>query len=318
MVENNSVDLLDKLGVDWDTLHRRNPRLILLRMPAVGLTGPYRRYLGFGVNFEGLCGLTSLRGYEDADLSEGETVFHMDAASGSAGALAALLALRRRGQTGVGELVELSQAENMMHHIGEYLVDADRTGREHHPIGNRHHRYAPQGCYRCRGDDAWAVISVVAADRWWALAEVTGHPAWIEEERFASIEGRRENHDELDRLIGRWTASLTPDEVFQRCQARGVAAAPVLAELEGLADAHLGARGMFAPNGNEELGTHPYPGHLWSWDGPDLAWGPLPVLGGDNDAVLKGEAGLSDEEYADLAADGHLSLDYLDAEGNPL
>jgi hypothetical protein len=42
------------------------------------------------------------------------------------------------------------------------------------------------------------------------------------------------------------------------------------------------------------------------------------VLGGDNEAVLKGVAGLSDEEYADLAADGHLSLDYLDPEGNPL
>ena len=318
MIENNSVDLLDKLGIDWDTLHDRNPRLILIRMPSVGLTGPYRSYLGFGVNFEGLCGLTSLRGYADADLSEGETVFHMDAASGSAGAFATLLALRRRERTGVGELVELSQSENMLNHIGEYLIDADRTGREHLPIGNRHEVYAPQGCYPCRGRDAWAVISVVDDERWRALAEVTGHPEWVDDPRFASVEDRRANHDELDRLLGRWTTALSPGEVFERCQARGIAAAPVLHELEAMADPHLRARGMFAENGNDELGTHLYPGHLWHWDGPAMAWGPIPILGGDNEAILKGIVGLSDEEYADLEADGHLSLDYLDPEGKPL
>ena len=68
MIENNSVDLIDKLGIGWDELRARNPRLILIRMPSVGLTGPYREYLGFGVNFEGLCGLTSLRGYAGDDL----------------------------------------------------------------------------------------------------------------------------------------------------------------------------------------------------------------------------------------------------------
>ncbi len=318
MIENNSVDLIDKLGIGWDALHARNPRLNLIRMPSVGLTGPYRGYLGFGVNFEGLCGLTSLRGYRGDDLSESETVFHMDAASGSAGALAALMALRRTARTGVGEMIELSQSENMLNHIGELLIDAGRTGREHEPLGNRHHLHAPQGCYPCDGDDAWVVLSVVDEERWRALAGVMGRDELADDPRFATAADRRANHDELDELIAAWTAGRSADDVFHRCQEAGIAAAPVVHELEALADPHLQARAMFAETGNAELGTHTYPTHLWHWDGPELAWAELPVMGGDNEAILKGVAGLSDAEYEALAADGHLSLDYLDPEGNPL
>ncbi|MGB5758233.1 MAG: CoA transferase, partial [Acidimicrobiales bacterium] len=318
MVENNSVDLLDKLGIDWDTLHERNPRLILVRMPSVGVEGPYRSYLGFGVNFEGLCGLTALRGYQDTDPTESEPVFHMDAASGSAGAYATLLALHRRGRTGIGELVELSQSENMLNHLGEYLIDAHRTGAEHGPLGNRHHQFAPQGCYRCQGEDAWVVLSVTDDGAWAGLGSAAGNPDWADDPRFATAAGRRAHHDELDEAITGWTSRHSPREIFLRCQENGVAAAPVLHELEALEDPHLCQRAMFADNGNPELGTHRYPTHLWRWDGPAMAWGPIPVLGGDNEAVFRQLLGLSDQEYQELADGGHLSRDYLDPDGNPL
>ncbi|MEL6981139.1 MAG: CoA transferase, partial [Actinomycetota bacterium] len=318
MIENNSVDLIDKLGIGWEALQARNPQLSLIRMPSVGLTGPYRDYLGFGVNFEGLCGLTAVRGYQDVDMSESESVFHMDAASGSAGAFAALMTLRRRAETGVGELIELSQSENMMNHIGELFIDADRTGREHEPLGNRHHQYAPQGCYRCDGEDAWVVLSVADDDRWRALAALMDQPELADDARFATPAARRANHDALDQLVGQWTEGRSAAEVFHACQGVGIAAAPVLHELEAMTDEHLQARNMFAETGNEELGTHHYPTHLWHWDGPDLAWGELPVLGGDNESVLKDLVGLSDDEYAALEADGHLSRDYLGPDGAPL
>ncbi len=318
MIENNSVDLIDKLGIGWDELHARNPRLILIRMPSVGLEGPYRTYLGFGVNFEGLCGLTALRGYADADLSENEAVFHMDAASGSAGAFAALAALRRRGQTDVGEMIELSQSENMINHIGEYVIESAWTGAEHAPLGNRHRVRAPQGCYPCVGDDAWAVISVGNDDEWAGLASAAGDPAWAADPRFATAAGRREHHDEIDELIGAWTAELTPYEVFHLCQAQRVPAAPVLHELEALADPHLRDRGMFRPNGSIDTGTHEYPTHVWHWDGPDLRWDSLPILGGDNAEIFRNLCGYSDDEYGRLDADGNLSESYFGPDGNPL
>ncbi len=318
LVENNSVDLLEKLGIGWEALHERNPRLIVLRMPSVGSTGPYREYLGFGVNFEGLCGLTALRGYPDLDRSESENVYHMDAASGSAGAFAVLVALRRREQTGLGELVELSQSENMLNHIGEYLIDAERTGANHDSLGNRHRVRAPQGCYRCVGEDAWAVISVGSAEEWAGLGRAAGAPPWATDARFDSAESRRAHHDELDGLIEGWTATLAPYDVFERCQAQGVPAAPVLHDLDALADPHLRARAMFAPNTCEDTGTHEYPTHAWHWDGPPLRFEHLPIMGGDNEAVFKGLLGYSADEYAALDAEGHLSTWYLGPDGQRL
>ena len=314
MIENNSIELLAKLGLDWDTLHDRNPRLILLRMPSVGLSGPYQNFLGFGVNFEALCGLAAIRGYADADLSELDAVYHMDAASGSAGAFATLMALRRRAESGIGELIELSQSENMLQHIGELLIDAERSGVEHTTLGNRHPRRAPQGCYPCQGDDAWVVVSV-GPDQWPALAAAAQHPEWAHDERFSTEAARQIHHDEADQLISAWTANLTSYEVFHRCQAHGVPAAPVLHELEAVADPHLQARGMFRLNGSDETGQYLHPTHLWRWDGPPLRWDRLPVMGGDNEAVLKGVVGLSDHEYDALVQDGHISGDYLGPDG---
>ncbi len=155
LVENNSVSTLDKLGIGWEALHARNPRLVCLRMPPMSLHGPYASYVGFGASFEALCGLTQLRGYRDGDPTTTSPAFHMDPASGATAAFAAMCALRRRDANGRGELVEFAQGENMMHHIGEYFIDADRTGRTHHPGGNRHMARAPQGCYRCAGEDRW-------------------------------------------------------------------------------------------------------------------------------------------------------------------
>lgn len=317
LIENNSVDLLSKLGIDWDVVRERNPKFILLRMPSVGLAGPYKNYRGFGVNFEALCGLGSLRGYPDGDPSENESVFHMDAASGSAGAFAALMALRRRDTTGVGELVELSQSENMLNHIGEYLIDAHRTGERHSAIGNRHSSRAPQGCYPCRGEDAWVVISIGTDQQWIDLCQLSGKD-WDRDHRFGTVAGRRQHHDEIDELIASWTATLEPAEIFTACQGKSIPAAPVLHELEAMADPHLNERGMFRSNSCPDTGHHTYPGHLWRWDGPDLKWGPLPVLGGDNEDVLHRVAGLSQAEIEKLRQERHLSLDFLDPNGNPV
>ena len=249
MIENNSVELMDRLGIGWDELHARNPQLIMIRMPSVGLEGPYRSFLGFGVNFEALCGLGAIRGYRDADLSENEAVFHMDAASGSAGAFAALMALQRRDTTGVGELVEVSQCENMLNHIGEFLVDAARTGAVHQPLGNRHRMHAPQGCYQCLGDDQWAVISVTSDEEWSALVELLDSPDWAVDTELDHVEGRQARHDEIDEHLTVWTSAHTAEQIFDLCQQAGVPAAPVLHEEEALAEPHFrGFRPGRAPN----------------------------------------------------------------------
>jgi crotonobetainyl-CoA:carnitine CoA-transferase CaiB-like acyl-CoA transferase len=318
VVENNSAKVLDSLGLGWEVLRHRNPRLVVLRMPSLGLSGPSAGYIGFGAHVEALCGLTALRGYRDLDLTSSGGTYHMDPSSGAGGAFAVLAALRRRERTGRGELIEFAQAENLLQHIGEQLVDASRSGQDRGTLGNRHPTRAPQGCYPAAGDDQWVVLSVGDDEEWAGLRRAMGDPAWAADERFATERGRRTHHDELDRRLADWTVGLAKREVFDRCRAAGVPAGPVLDEADLLADEHLRARGFFRRNGSEDLGEHEYPGHLWHWDGPPLRWGPISRLGVDNEYVYRKVLGLDDAEWQALADEGHLSLDFVDESGHPL
>jgi crotonobetainyl-CoA:carnitine CoA-transferase CaiB-like acyl-CoA transferase len=318
VVENNAVGVMDKLGLGWESLHRRNPRLVVLRMPALGLDGPMASYVGFGANFEALCGLTSLRGYPDGDLSLTGSVYYMDAASGAAGAYAALVALRRRDRTGVGELVELAQGENMLNLVGEYMIDAARTGRVLPPAGNRHLTDAPQGAYPCEGEDTWMVLTVDSDETWEGLQRAMGSPEWAADPRFADAAGRRSHHDEIDAGLAAWTRSLDRWEAARRCQAEGVAAGPVLGDADAVSDVHLRAREFFRRNGSEEVGWHDYPSHVWHWDGPELLHDGLCPLGAANEEVWSGVAGLDDEAMAALRDGGHLLDHFVDGDGRPI
>jgi crotonobetainyl-CoA:carnitine CoA-transferase CaiB-like acyl-CoA transferase len=232
--------------------------------------------------------------------------------------VATLLALRRRQRTGVGELVELAQAENMLNLIGEYLIDSDRTGRRWSSPGNRQLTDAPQGAYPCVGEDRWVVLTVPDDAAWGGLRRAMGDPPWSADERFASGAGRRAYHDELDAHLAAWTSGLDRWEVTRRCQADGVPAGPVLDEADLVADPHLRARGFFRRNGSDEVGWHDYPGHLWRWTGPDLRWGGLCPLGGANDEVWRDVAGLSDHELQVLRDGGHLLDHFVGPDGTPL
>ncbi|MGE0727179.1 MAG: CaiB/BaiF CoA transferase family protein [Acidimicrobiia bacterium] len=319
LVENNSAKVLDALGIGWDVLHARNPRLIVVRMPSIGLEGPYAHYVGFGAHVEALTGFTSLRGYTDLDLSANGTTYHMDPASGTAAAFATLLAVRRRERTGVGELIELAQAENLVHHLGDHVVEASLSGVARERLGNRHVAFAPQGVYRCAGDNRWVAITVDGDRAWAGLCRAMGDAAvgWAAGAELATADGRRARHDELDVGIGRWTAGLDRFEVARRCQAHGVAAGPVLEEGDVVADPHLAARGFFRRNGSADVGWWDLPGHLWRWDGPPLQWGPIQMMGADNDHVLRRVVGVDDATWDALAADGQLSDSFLDPDGRP-
>lgn len=321
LVENNSVRVLPTLGLDWDVLHARNPRLVVLRMPSLGLTGPYTDYIGFGAHMEALCGFSSLRGYQDLDPTSLDTTYYMDPASGVSAAFAALCALRRRSETGLGELIEFAQAENLMNYIGEYLIDASVTGKPHECHGNRHPHRAPQGAYPCadeaRSSDRWAVLSVADDDQWEKLVAVMGEPAWAADPELATEAGRRARHDELDKRIGEWTGTRSANEVVDVCRSVGVAAAPVFDEHDLFEDPHLTERDWFRSNWCKDVDPILFPGHQWRWDGPPLRWDQLNMMGRDNEQVYKTMLGKTETEMAALDAERHLAFGYLDADGNP-
>ncbi|MFN0027979.1 MAG: CoA transferase [Acidimicrobiales bacterium] len=318
VIENASIGVMDKLGIGWDTLHEVNPQLVMVRMPSMGLDGPYRNFVGFGMHLEALGGSASLSGYLDADPSEKSPVYPMDPAAGTHAALATMAGLRLRQRTGYGLLVEVPQVEVILQHVGEALIAAGWSGVNPPLPGNRHVTFAPQGCYRCAGEDQWLVLSITDDEMWRALRTVMGSPAWAEDPRFDHMEGRRAHHDDVDTYLSEWTARYDPVALFHRCQAAGVAAAPVADQAAQLSDPHLRARGFFRPNRSSEVPSTYMPNHLWRWDGPPMQWGPFNRLGDHNDYVFRDLLGLADAEYEQLSADGHLSLDYLAPDGTAL
>ena len=316
-VENNNVAVLGNLGIDWETLHAANPKLILLRMPPAGIGAPYSSYLGFGAHFEAFSGVTAVRGYADSAPATTTSVFQMDPASGSVGAFAVMAALRRRQKTGQGELVVLPQVENEMNHIGEMFIDAAANGNDNPPLTNRDRNFV-QGAYPTSEDDRFVTITIRDDDEWRRAVEAMGNPEWAADDRFATQAGRLAAQDDIDPAIADWTRSLTRQEVFTTLQGVGVPAGPVMLEDDVFADPHVKARGFLRENTGVSTGTHLHPGHFWKWSGPEMKWEQISGLGLDNEYVYKEILGFSDEQYAQVERDGHIATSYLDPAGNPI
>lgn len=314
-IDNFKANGLDRIGIDISELRRRNPRLIIVRLPPAGLTGDYASYTGFGAQFDALSGLLSVCGHLGSDPTTTPVTTYMDGASGPAGAFAILAALRYRAATGRGQFVELSQHENVINHLGDMFID-QQLGTEPERLGNRDRGRAPQGLYPCREPDHWIAVSVGDDETWAALARVIGHPELAGDERFASPQARYANHDECDRFISEWLSQQAMMTAFHTLQAAGVPAGPLMDDVLFTSDPHLGARQWFRPLSSGDVGTHPHPGFAFS--GVPQAWRRgSPTLGEDNEYVYKKILGVSDEDYRRYEQEKMLATDYLKPDGTP-
>ena len=291
-------------GLDYESLTKIRPDVILISMSGYGQTGPWRDYTAYGMSLEPASGISSFTGYRGGDPLRSGISF-TDPYSGLVGAGAVLAALHYRRRTGKGQHIDLSEQEVAVPIGGYAILDRAMNGRDPERIGNRSPWYAPQGCYPCRGDDDWLVLTVRDDADWRAFCEATGHADWAADERFATLEGRRAHHDELDERIASWTRDQEHIEAMHHLQAAGVIAAAVLNPKEVLFDPHLRQRAYF--DMVEHQGApRPVPKQLGArfsaFD--NSARGPAPSLGEHNREVLQGLLGLSDEELADLQEAG--------------
>jgi benzylsuccinate CoA-transferase BbsF subunit len=184
-------------------------------------------------------------------------------------------------------------------------MDFAMNGRLPERLGNRSSWAAPQGCYRCRGDDNWLVISIGHDADWAAFCSATGRPEWQDDARFATVLARHDNHAELDTLIEAWTREQDHYEAFHLLQRAGVIAAPVLNGKELLLDPHFRERGQFDIVDQPHQGKRPVQRHVAAKfsEFEASAQGPAPTFGQHNREVLGGILGLTDEELSQLEAD---------------
>jgi len=287
-----------------------------VRLPPAGLSGEWSTYKGLGAQFDGLSGLSWLSGHHDEELVDAPLAVYMDSATGPAAAFAVVAALHYRDLTGRGQIVEMSQLENMTGQLGDVLVDL-QLGLPAERFGNRDRYWAPQGVYRCQGEFRWLAVSVTSDAEWAALAEVIGGDTLVANERYRQVDERLARHDELDQLLSVWASQVDVVDGFNQLQAAGVPASPVLVDDLLEADPHVAGRGWLRPLTSTDVGTYPHVGHAFG--GIPLEWQRgSPALGEDNRYVYQGILGLDDEAYARLV-EQHIAVeDYLDADLNPV
>ena len=276
LVENSRTGVMHRLGFGYEDVSKIKEDIIMLSMAAFGNSGPYAFYAGYGAVMEGVGGIQNLTAYEKG--GGPHRVKELDITNGMAGACAVMNALLYRQRTGKGQHIDLSQMEAATHSlIGEHLLEFCMTGTQTLPTGNRHWKYAPQGCYRCKGDDKWVTLTVRCESEWQNLCRVLDHPEWVADSCFHTPEARRKNHDRLDRIIEEWTIEHSHHQAMEILQGYGIPAGAVLDVNELVGDSHLQKRGYFvAEEGETEkkfMGM-PFklsksPGTL-RWRGPDL------------------------------------------------
>ncbi|MGI9591607.1 MAG: CaiB/BaiF CoA transferase family protein, partial [Myxococcota bacterium] len=171
-VENFSPRVVEQFGLDWEAVHARSPSTILVRMPAFGLSGPWRDHVGFAQTMEQMTGLAWLTGHAEDQprIQRGPC----DPIAGMHAAFATLVALQERETTGVGSLVECTMVEGALNAAAEQIVEFSAYGNRLSREGNRSPWAAPQGLYPCRGHDAaatprWLALSIETDAQWAAL-----------------------------------------------------------------------------------------------------------------------------------------------------
>ena len=304
LIENFSAGVMERLELGYDVLRGLRPELIVLSMPAFGSTGPYRDHVGFGWGLEHQSGISARTGYAGGPPLRTGTITP-DPLNGLHGAAAVMAALVRRARTGEGQFIELAHWESTLALVGDWLLEHAFNDRSAGRIGNRHPVYAPQGCYRCTGDDAWVVITVTSGDEWSALCAAIEQPDLETDERFATGPLRRRNHDALDVIIDDWTRQRTKVDAMDLLQQAGVRAGAVLSNEEALTQPQLAERDFITSIEHPDGVVHPYMNGPWKFSRtPMSVERAAPLLGEHNTYVLGELLGLSDLDMRDLEASG--------------
>ena len=300
VAENFSGRVLPNLGLEYPVLRSVNPSVILLRMPAYGVSGPYANYMGNGGTIEPMSGITSLLGYEGGPpMNSG--VMHTDPFAGLMGMAGLMIALHHRARTGHGQEIDLSQQETSISLIPDHIMAYTMSGQSTQRRGNRSDRMAPHNYYRCAGDDEWVAIAVRSEDEWVRFCEVIERPALASDLHFHDLPARLANIAHLDEIVSGWTRDKSAYDLTEILQSQCIPSAPVLKAAELLDNPQLRKRGFFETLEREDTGPIPYAGPAWRLSRtPGRLGGPPPGLGQHSEEVLRKLLGIPQAVIDDL------------------
>lgn len=303
VIETFAGGAIKRMGLGYEELKKVKPDIIMVSSCAMGQTGPGGTHPGYGGPLTGLAGFNYIAGWPDREPTDLGT--YTDFIAPHYNVFAILAALDYRQRTGKGVYLDMSQFENAIHFIAplilDYVVNQRVAGRE----GNRCAYAAPHGAYRCRGEERWCTIAVYNDEEWKSFCRVIGNPAWTDEPKFSTLLGRKENEDELNRLVEQWTIEHSAEEVMTMMQEAGVGAGVVQTAEDILVhDPQLKRLHFFWEVDHPVIGKHYSAASPFILSKSPCELRPAPLLGEHSEYAYKEILGMSDEEIAELVIEG--------------
>jgi crotonobetainyl-CoA:carnitine CoA-transferase CaiB-like acyl-CoA transferase len=243
VIENFRPGTMDRLGLGWEALRARNPRLIYGAISGFGQTGPYARRGGFDLVAQAMSGLMAMNGPKDGPPHR-LPIAISDVTAGMFLAIGILMALEARHRTGEGQRVETSLLEAALsmqvYEAAQYLATGTRPER----LGQAHRGSSPYQMFATA--DGHIVVGGAGQAMFLRLCAIVERPDWPDDPRFANNAARVAHNDELVALIEARLRTRPSAWWLARLEEAGVPAGPVMTHDQVFTDPQVLARGMVA------------------------------------------------------------------------
>lgn len=302
VVENYRVGVTAKLGVDYETLSKINPKLVYCSISGYGQTGPYATRGGFDLVAQAATGLMSMTGEPGGrPLKSGIAVY--DIGAGLTAVYSILAAYIHRLATGEGQHIDISLAECGLPWFVWEAAAYFTEGTVPTPTGSRHRVDAPYQAFKT--GDGYIVLGAANQRNWELLCrEVIGRPDLVDDTRFLTNSDRIENIAVLEPILEAEFAKADAATWIARCNKARVPCGPINNFAQAMNDPHYVARGMIEEIEHPRIGSMKMIGIPTKFSKtPGAVRRPAPVLGEHTDAVLR-RFGMPDERISLLRQRG--------------
>ncbi len=299
-LENFAPGVAQRLGLGYPDLQQANDRLVYCSISGYGQTGPYANRKAYDLLIQGEAGLILTTGQREAPAKVGLPI--TDLVAGTNAALAVVLAVRQREQSGRGCYLDVSLFDSTLAWLGYYPQHYWADGSEPPRTGMRHQYLVPYGPYLA-SDDRYVSLVVASEEDWRRFCTaVVRRPDWLTDQRFAGAASRTSHRAELEALVEAAISAEPAATWLERLEMAGLAYGEVRSIADVVAHPQVTARRM-AVSTDSPVGELPlirFP--LAAADSKRR----LPALGEHTDQVLE-EAGYSRDGGGRLRREGVIS-----------
>jgi crotonobetainyl-CoA:carnitine CoA-transferase CaiB-like acyl-CoA transferase len=301
VIENYTPGTMSRMGLGYEHISKIKPDIIMVGASVYGQTGPLGKQWGVDGTGNSLSGRYFLAGWPDSGPVMPTSILFGDVVTPFFVGSAIVAALDYKRRTGKGQYIDVSMLEVCANQITPVILDWEANANLQTRTGNRVPNAAPHGVFPCLGDDRWCAISVFTDEEWQSFCQVIGSPDWTKDSKFVTLDSRKKNEDELEKLVAKWTVELSAEEVMQLMQDGGIAAGVVQNSRDLVEnDPQLKEREFLIPLEHPVLGKVDHPTPPFKLLKTRAKVKTSPCLGEHTEYVCTELLGMTDQEFVTL------------------